>query len=196
MYNSAGCFCREKYVYEQIFPSIECFQQKHLPGTCQMFRQYPKMYASSTELQHEYVLLNDLKLDGYLNWDRSTPLDFEKSVLILQNLAKFHAISFAMKQYNPKEFNHFTTELKEWLFVDPLPEHIQDFLRDNVNYALSTLNKETDAITIERLLKFRKECGTVMVKCCAERENAVILHGDCWISNFMFKTNVCVFIIF
>lgn len=191
MYNSAGVFCREKYVYEQILPSLECFQMKHLNRSdCQIFRQYPKIYASSNELLHEYILLNDLKLDGYINWERTTPLDFEKSALILRTLAKFHAISFAMKQYNRNDFDRATAELKEWLFIDPLPEHLQNFLQTNVDYALSTLNPETDLLTIERLNKFRNECGNVMVQCCAERENAVILHGDCWISNFMFKTNV------
>lgn len=190
MYNSAGTFCREKYVYEQIFPLLEHFQSAQLTDAAQVFRNYPQIYASSNRLRMEYILLSDLTVAGYANWDRTTPLDFDKVALVLRNLAHFHAVSFALKQQRPNDFHRMTAELKEWLFIDPLPDQIRQFLQTNVDYTLTTLDKRRDRRTIEKLSKFREECGDIMVECVGERNDAVILHGDCWISNFMFKTNV------
>lgn len=189
MYNSAGTFCREKYVYEQIFPLLEHFQYAQL-SAAQVFRNYPQIYASSNRLRYEYILLSDLNVEGYENWDRTTPLDFDNVALVLKNLAKFHAVSFALKQQQPSEFQRITTELREWLFIDPLPDQIRQFLQTNVDYTLTTLDKCRDQNTIVKLLNFREECGDIMVECVNERNDAVILHGDCWISNFMFKTKV------
>lgn len=189
MYNSASHFAREKYVYEHVFPTLELFQLRYLPET-QIFRNYPRMYAASNVLEDEYVLLDDLSAVGYRNMDRPTPLGFDKCAMVLTHLARFHAVSFALKDQQPDRFAQITKELKEILFVDPINEAFDGFLKNNIGYALTTLDRKRDQLTVEKIMAFGMVYGQSMVECCAERDDAVILHGDCWISNMMFKEEV------
>lgn len=191
MYNSARHFAREQYAFEKVLPAFADFQAKHLQAT-KMFSNYPKMYAASSIEEDEYVLLEDLSAAGYANVDRPSPLGFNKCVLVLENLARFHAISFAFKDQQAAEFNKISSGLSEIIFVEPINEGFDSFLKDNVGYTLTTLDVKNDANVIEQIKQFGNSYSKSMVECCNEKEDAVVLHGDCWITNMMFKNNVSI----
>lgn len=193
MYNSARHFGREQYVFENILPAFEQFQLKHLNEN-KIFRNYPHMISASSESLNEYILLNDLSSSGYRNIDRPTPLNFNKCVAVVTNLAKLHAISFAFKEQNPVLFEKLVEPLTEILFVRPINDGFKSFLKNNLDYSLTTLDKSLDKEVLEKLLEFKEIFAEFMVECCYEREDAVVLHGDCWISNILFKDNVSKFI--
>lgn len=188
MYNSARHFAREHFIYEYLFPAFEKFQTLHLKEQY-IFKHYPRCIAASSVCEDEYVLLNDLSLQGFSNSDRPTPLPYDKCVAVLKTLAKFHAISFAMKDQQPEVWAKVTSKLNEIMFTAPINESFENFLRKNVDYSLTTLDPEQDEIVIEKLLKFKENYAEFMVDCCAEKEDAIVLHGDCWISNMMFRRN-------
>lgn len=144
--------------------------------------------ASSVE-EDEYVVLNDLTKCGFRNADKTTPLGFDKCVLVLTHLARFHAISFAFKDQQPERFAKLTANLSEIMFKD-FVEPMDTFLRRNVGYALSTLDADRDGVVIERVKELREKITNSMVAACAERADATVLHGDCWISNLMFRKTV------
>lgn len=194
MYNSARHFGREQYVFEKILPAFEQFQLKHLKEN-EIFQNYPKMILASSEIENEFILLNDLCSSGYTNMDRPTPLDFDNCVWVLTNLAKFHAISFAFKEQNGILFDKLVEPLTEILFVKPIDNGFNAFLKNNLDYSLTTLDKDLDKEVIEKLVGFSDIYGEFMAECCYEREDAVVLHGDCWISNILFKDNVSCFLI-
>lgn len=191
MYNSARHFTREKYMFDTVLPAFVTFQLKHLLPT-QIFRNFPTLKAASACASDEFVLLNDLSSEGFANVDRPTPLDFQRCRLVLQHLAHLHAISFAMKDQQPDELARLTDggALDEIIFVEPLNAKFESFLQDNVRYVQSTLNdpiNQEDVPVASKIFEFGREYGQFMVRCCAERQDAVVLHGDCWISNMMFK---------
>lgn len=139
--------------------------------------------------EDEYVLLNDLSLQGFQNSDRPTPLNFDKCVAVLKTIAKFHAISFAMKDQQPEKFAKLSSKLSEIMFTRPINKSLENFLKKNVEYSLTTLDPEKDKVIIKKLLDFREKYASFMVDCCAEKEDAIVLHGDCWISNILFRRN-------
>lgn len=188
IYNSARHFSREHYVYEYIFPSFEKFQKQHLKEAY-IFKNYPRILTASSAYKDEYVLLNDMSLQGFKNSDRPTPLSFDKCVAVLKTLAKFHAISFAMKDQEPEKWDKLTSKLGEIMFTAPVNQSFEDFLRRNVEYSLTTLDPVEDTTIIQKLQQFREIYAKFMVDCCAEKEDAIVLHGDCWISNMMFRRN-------
>lgn len=188
MYNSARHFAREHYIYECLFPEFEKFQRLHLKKQY-IFKHYPRCVAASSVYEDEYVLLNDLSLQGFRNSDRPTPLHFDKCVAVLKTLAKFHAISFAMKDQQPEKLAKLTSKLSEIMFTKPINKSFENFLKKNVEYSMTTLDPEMDKVIIKKLLEFRENYASFMAECCAEQEDAIVLHGDCWISNMMFRPN-------
>lgn len=190
MYNSGSHFTREQYTFHQILPAFEKFQSKHVTDAAKMFTNYPKIFSASSQLEDEYVILEDLSAAGYTNVDRPSALGFDKCVLVLETLARFHAISFAFKDQHFDEFTKLTEHLSEIIFVEPVNDGFISFLKDNIGYSLTTLDKEKDAEVICKIQEFGEVYAKSMVECCREKEDAVILHGDCWISNMMFKQNV------
>lgn len=188
VYNSARHFAREHFIYECLFPAFEKFQRLHLKEQY-IFKHYPRCVAASSVYEDEYVLLNDLSLQGFHNSDRPSPLHFDKCVAVLKTLAKFHAISFAMKEQQPETFSKFTSKLNEIMFTAPVNNSFENFLKKNVEYSMTTLDAEKDRVIIKKLMEFRENYANFMVDCCAEKEDAIVLHGDCWISNLMFRRN-------
>lgn len=171
-----------------MFPVFEKFQRLHLKEQY-IFKHYPRCIAASSVYEDEYVLLNDLNLQGFKNSDRPTALHFDKCVAVLKTIAKFHAISFAMKDQQPERLAKLTSKLSEITFTKPINEELDLFLKRNVGYSLTTLDPEKDKVIIKKLMKFRENYASFMAECCAEKEDAIVLHGDCWISNIMFRRN-------
>lgn len=185
MFNVQTQFDREIYVYENVIPALEEFQKIRLTQS-DIFQNYPKCIFTSEEDLNEFIIMTDLTSKGYKNSDRPTPLGFEKCALVFDSIAKFHAISFALKDQNPTTFNALTSKLKENVFISPINTFFETFLINKVDNAITTLN-EDDTLIKEKLLKFRDVYADSMVDCIENKEDSVICHGDCWISNLMFK---------
>lgn len=191
MFNVQNQFDREIYVYENIIPALEEFQKIRLTQS-EIFQNYPKCIYTSEEILNEFIIMTDLTSKGYKNSDRPTPLGFKKCALVFETLAKFHAISFALKDQNLSKFNELTCKLKENVFTSPVNESFETFLINRVDNAITTL-KGDDALVKEKLLQFKDVYAESMVDCVQNNEDSVICHGDCWISNLMFKEEVCPF---
>lgn len=192
-YRSAAHFAREQFVYEQVLPAFESFQAGSLLDGDVRFDNYPRMVGASSADEDEYVVLNDLAKCGFRNADKTVALSFERCILVLTNLARFHAVSFALKDQEPEKIDPLTAKLPEIMFTG-FEAEMDTFLRRNVGYALSTLDEAKDADVVARVKGFSETISDAMVAACAERADAVVLHGDCWISNLMFRQNVSIYI--
>ncbi|XP_055634869.1 uncharacterized protein LOC129774863 isoform X2 [Toxorhynchites rutilus septentrionalis] len=190
LYNSSAHFQREKYILDIVLPTFEKFQETRGLQTSQMFSHYPTAIASDCSEGQEYILLADLSAQGFKNFQRTEPLDYEDVRTILNNLAEFHAVSFAMKDQKPEIFSKIISQLAETIFVAPLHSSFEGFLKRQVDYAIKTLEHnpaEGDEVVRKRLFQFRDEYGPSMVDCVENREDVVICHGDCWISNILYR---------
>lgn len=154
------------------------------------FFNYPNLILANTTAGHEFILLNDLVSFGFRNSERPKPLNYERCQLVMENLAKFHAISFAMKNQQPHKFNEIARNLQETIFVHPINELFNQFLVKKIENALTTLDRDDDCYTREKMIEFGENISELMVKCVDAKEDSVICHGDCWISNLMFRNKV------
>lgn len=94
-----------------------------------------------------------------------------------------------MKDQQPEHLDILTSQLSEIMFTKPINESFENFLKKNVEYSLTTLDPEKDKVIIKKMLEFRENYASFMVECCAEKADAIVLHGDCWISNMLFRRN-------
>lgn len=193
LYNSSAHFQREKYIFDIVLPTFEKFQQTRGLKPSRSFAHYPTVIASECTEGQEFVLQEDLAAQGFRNFERTEPLGYEHVAGILVRLAEFHAISFAMKDQAPEIFDKIVGQLQETIFVAPLHNSFEGFLKRQLDYAMRTLEHSPakgDEVVTRRLARFRDEYGPSMVDCVENREDGVICHGDCWISNILHRQKV------
>ncbi|XP_059610228.1 uncharacterized protein LOC132257378 [Phlebotomus argentipes] len=191
LYKSVLCFERERYMYDVILPRFQVFERKYLKSA-DRFHNYPQMVMCNLQENQEYLVLNDLRREGYWSPKRSTPLNIHQCRLVLGTMAKFHAISYAFKDQHPEEFTILTSKLIETMFATPITTDMLTFLSKKIEYGLSTLTEPDDGEYKRRLEKFGESFTENMISCVHVKDYGAIVHGDSWISNliFRFKNNV------
>lgn len=187
--NIADIFDREIYFYKEILPAMLDFQKERLVK--QPFASVPKCYEAYVSANSEGLVLENLKSKGFRLWNRLVPMDESHINLVLQQYGKFHAISFAMKDQNPQKYQQLTKNygdcFKEFL---KRTESVANY-RARFTILSELLKKEGRLDAADRVKKFIGDIENFMMNCAdAEDPHSVILHGDCWCNNMMFKYEV------
>lgn len=181
-------FEREIYMYSKVLPEFDRFQQERGLDKVDSFRSFPEVYVCELDDESKkYVLImEDMRAKRYVMWPKQDIISIDHVLLVMQELGKFHAISFAMKDQRPNEFKDFSgisdpfvqMELLPWklwfvealemardVLINPVHQKIMQNLMDNVEafYKLLFLNGPLN------------------------NEFAVVGHGDFWNNNYLFK---------
>ncbi|XP_063363804.1 uncharacterized protein LOC134652526 isoform X1 [Cydia amplana] len=191
-FKSEELFCNEVAFYNKIWPALNGFQQQRKVKSS--FTAIPKCYLA----QEDLVILKDLKQQGFVMPDRRQGLTIEQCYFVLKNLSQFHALSLAMKHYNPEEFYELLNVqdgISEVLFTGDNEDYYKSYYREATRNAVDMVEEElADCEDKEKYLsKFREFCSEetffqMMVSLVTPREPmAVINHGDCWTNNFLFR---------
>lgn len=182
-------FKREIFFYEKLFPTFLDFQEKC--GVKNLFRSVPKFYYSSLEYKRETLVLENLKTVGYSMWDRQKPMPESHLKLIMREYGRLHAISFAMKAKNSEIYKELVDNLPE-LFTDQVEMWLES-MKNGLSICIKYFDEEKDAEIIKRLEKYLEGLKDLMMKMMVNVVDdvySVILHGDCWCNNLLFKYGV------
>lgn len=82
-------FPRERFMYEEI---VESFEESLREKAKEEIEFGPKCVKVETD-PYEIIVLDDLKADGYQMLNRKVGVDEIQAKLVLEKLAKFHAVS-------------------------------------------------------------------------------------------------------
>lgn len=204
-YSSTEHFAREKYTFETLLPAFTAFETRaanacpaadKISPPYKAFDSYPTVLAASDTEFDEYILLKDLKAEGFRNHERTQPLDEQHIRVVLERLAHFHAISFAYRYREPVAFKALTARLREIMFVRPVKPEMQSFLEPSVAFVLDALREiaPEERELVDRIDAFRDVYVDSMASCTDAAwsdegiaDECAVLHGDCWISNLMFR---------
>jgi thiamine kinase-like enzyme len=179
-----NAFENEIYFYNEILPVFREFQAEK--GITDPFDNTPKFYDSIIEEEMEVLILGNMKTSGYSLHDRFNPMDQEHIRKIIKVYGKLHAISFALRDQKPEVFKELGGKLTDMMKLSAKyikPKEDRNTYEDIIKIAKE--KKEDDVVAKLNILNER-----------AKRQNeitdpndpyAVILHGDCWNNNFMFK---------
>lgn len=114
----------------------------------------------------------------------------EHIIMVMKALGKFHALSFAMKDQEPKKFQKMVKKLHEVFFVSDSP--IAAHVNQAGNMAIASIDDSDDAMLLRAILRLYElnqfDQLTELISSDEAEPYAVILHGDLWSSeNTIFK---------
>lgn len=188
---------REIYMYNVILPAFMKFQeQRKLKSP---FKSFAKCVQTSFVDKDEALIMEDMKSKGFVMQNRRLPLSYDHVKLVIQELAKLHALSFAMKDQEPELYEVFSTKLERNFFGEMDKEQFakhSDMIYDKARAALDPVE---DAETLKRYNAYSATINEdiyELISAKAAGEHAVIRHGDCWTNNFLFAYEVSVHFIF
>lgn len=184
-------FKNEIAFYTTVFPVLDQFQRERRVSEPV---EIAKCYATSLDERKEALVLEDLKAAGYLLCNRRKPLDEAHIALALRQYGKLHALSFGLRDQRPEDFKRISASLTD-IFPLVFSEFIESFrpqilknaemLKERGLIAESELAKETAA-----------DLEHILLRCCEPDDPyTVVIHGDCWCNNMMFKSDVIFFCI-
>lgn len=180
-------FEREIDVYSKVIPLYHAFQQeKKLP----LFTSLPNCYLTKFTDTEEVLIFENLNKLGYTMYNRQVPMDISHIKLVLEAYAEWHALSFALKDQKPEDFFGI---IKNWTRIA-----LQDFLSTEQGKMFEQSQQLfyemlTKIGEIELLNKYKEKMGYADIKTKlldlldSKESQSVVIHGDCWNNNFLFK---------
>ncbi|XP_019846596.2 uncharacterized protein LOC105228300 isoform X2 [Bactrocera dorsalis] len=183
------CFLREALAYEEFLPMIENFQRNKGLAEEYCFHEYAKCFYTSTDELEEVVFLEDLSLQEFGVFDRFDDFQFEHIATVMRTYAKLHALSFAIKDQQPKALDKFR-KIEDIFLQHKDVSNLNIYFEGLKRTALACLEQESDKYR-QILDKFFKrpffEIFSDLIDGNKYEPYAVLCHGDCWNNNLMFK---------
>ncbi|KAI5634307.1 ecdysteroid kinase domain-containing protein [Phthorimaea operculella] len=143
----------------------------------------PKFYGCKTDLYEETIIMQNLTVEGFKLHDRRQPVSWEYAASAIENLAKFHALSFAYQKENPEQFEETCKDLvavvfDDETFTDMLDKQIKETLEivENTEYKPRVAKALNDLKGDDAMWIFKRPLGT-----------KVIVHGDFRPDNMMYR---------
>lgn len=186
---SLALFKREVFFYREILPAFYEFQAEK--GICRErgegFYSAPKCYLAHCDMEKDepeaaIILEYDENYEKW-DWDKFEPMDLEHTTLLMQQLGRLHAISFAMKEQKPELFEKFKQK-------DVLVENndLVTLMKESFDRGLTTM-KTRFAAEQDKIQRIRDDVFRELTACLDPVKNepyCVVSHGDCWINNLIY----------
>lgn len=180
----------ESIIFTQVLPFFRQFEQSKDCLGENGFVEHPKCYRTIDEDLSESVFLEDLCTRGFTIIDRFTQdVTADHVYLVMEALAKFNALSFALKDQQPEKYKELASNLKD------VPLKKEGFVREYFDRQSECIYKvlanEEDAHLLAKIEKaFESGPMNVAFKCFdleVTDPGCVISHGDAWQNNVMFR---------
>lgn len=186
-------FEREVFMYSELLPEFVKFQQENHLNLG--FYEFPKCYFAEYDKENKdaVIIMDDLKHLGYKMIDKNVPINYEHAKLSMAAIGRFHAISFALRDKNPTVFERFQ-KLDDITATHMDNEMMTSFFHGCVDRAIETL-RDDEVKRRNKMLNLKdnmKEILKDLGNPAGAEPYAVVIHGDCWPNNFLFKYRVSV----
>ncbi|XP_013192452.2 uncharacterized protein LOC106136448 [Amyelois transitella] len=180
---SSALFDIERIVYEELVKIYEKIEKKHgIPEEDRLV--FCKFYGSSSGVNQETIILEDLTANGYTLHDRMKSVDWPYASKAVEVLAKFHALSMCYEEEYPDSFErhgkHFATILKN------IPDFFNKAFKMTFPHSLAVVKEENK----ERFKAFFTDEDKIdFCQFFKPVRKPVLIHGDYRPSNLMHRNN-------
>lgn len=138
------------------------------------------------------IVLEDVTVQGFVLYDKLKCFDEEHFCLISKTYGVFHGLSMIFRYQNPNEYFEFENLLHP-LFKDSFDEsgYFSEKFSSVLRLIQHYFDEDTEGHILEKLHSYIKSGSKLVhVVLSQDVEQDVILHGDCWSNNMMFKYGV------
>lgn len=171
-------FDKEMTMFETILPKYQKILGKNEPAMC------PE--SIKMDWDNMTLVFEDLNESGFVVADRKEGVDMAHVKLLIEHLAKYHACSMIVAENEGAEvFKDFHTHIVN----DQSPEardHFGRLFRDLSEEIKTWPGYEKYGEKLEKMQATFFQQEVDLYKKCQSKIK-VVIHGDLWISNFMFK---------
>ncbi|XP_013138372.1 PREDICTED: uncharacterized protein LOC106103224 [Papilio polytes] len=188
-FRSDEFFRNEIAFYTNVLPNLLLFQSEK--NATEPFNNNVKLFLTHCDGLNDCICLEDVSVQGYGNIIRQQTIDLQHCIATIKTLAKFHALSFAMKDQRPEKFAKISNEISETYFDYKLWDWYKRFWDRICTIAIDAIEKEyPDSIYLKKIKSFAvKDTYFKMISAVRDKQHAVISHGDPWTNNFLYKYN-------
>ena len=170
---------KEMEMYQNILPEFN----RILKSVGEHGNISPK--ALSIDDVHEVIVLEDLMEKKFVMNDRFKGLDLQHTHMALKKLASMHACSIIMLEKHPKAFENFDFGMFNRK-TSAYHIYFQSILEAVVNEVGQWPGYEYYAGKLRNILKTMLENAMTAFD-CEDGDFHVLIHGDLWTNNIMFK---------
>lgn len=181
-------FTREAHFYNNVAPDFLRFQEEKGLTKDEQFTAFPKCYEAVCDPENDVfvIIMQDLRPEGFDMWPKQKATPVENSKLVMRELAKFHAISFAFKDQRPEHFKKHA-ELVDITQGFLEAETFQNMFFQCYKRAIDALRDETHKDIIRDIQKNLVRYFDSGFNATIQDGNSVITHGDCWNNNILYR---------
>ncbi|CAL4212309.1 unnamed protein product, partial [Meganyctiphanes norvegica] len=175
---------REFEMYSEVIKDLNAFQE--INGNDQFRLKLPKLIYGKC-INDEFVLvMENVKVNGFKNVSVNNGLNLQQMLCAIEDLAKFHAVSYAYNQkhkfldiYPCYKVDNTTSWIFTWhntLFLDTVITYIKD------KSEFKDISEKLENIKDELFIKYKEE-----VQLASNSQVTCLTHGDFWTNNILFK---------
>lgn len=186
-------FKKEIDAYVITIPALIDFQKEYNVPKERLLDIFPQCYGArlsidQNEVDDDAVLIfENLKVQGYDTGDRFIGFDYDHAKMIVQDLAKFHAVPIAMRIIDPDRFQaKIGPCIVKNSGIETLPEDVGSAFKDSI---LDTI------VQIPECEPYVKIVEDIVMKSEEDMKNknapqlksdyATAVHSDYWVNNTM-----------
>lgn len=192
LFNSERVFEREVTMYNTVLPLFVRFQEEKGLTAENGFFDFPKSYfaVSDTKTDRHVIIMDDLRTQGFLLWDKLQPIEYENVRLLMTALGRYHALSFAIRDQRPEVFATFQDMSDVMLEMIESAPAMDGIFKAGMEQSMSFFKEKTEVHNfLDHALHTWKETFRKCLGDNVAEPFAVVGHGDCWNNNMMFLSN-------
>lgn len=187
-------FKKEVNFYLHALPALIQLQKEYKVPEERILDIFPICYGArvsldknKNEVDEDAVLIfENLKVQGYDTGDRFEGFDLQHAKLIVQDLAKFHALPIVLRKLKPNVFEQEVLPcLVQNYGLSRLPEDVKNAFRDSILKVGAEIPEIAHLVPRLKVIIQDAEEQLAKPRPPPKENYATIVHADYWVNNTM-----------